>query len=98
VCTSDLDCPTTDADIYASCKCGHNAKGLKYCDIAGGDTEWVNAFTAVIHIYLSSTNEPYQFIAYSSVPTIQVPLTVTHQKDSVLVTITSITKLTCVLT
>jgi hypothetical protein len=47
VCTSDLDCPTTDSSIYAECKCGHNAKGLRYCDIEGGDQEWIDAFTAV---------------------------------------------------
>ena len=47
ICTSDLDCPTTDPQKYASCKCGHNAKGTKYCDIEGGDDEWTDVFTKV---------------------------------------------------
>lgn len=45
ICTSDKDCPTTDPQKYASCKCGHNAKGTRYCDIEGGDDEWTDAFT-----------------------------------------------------
>lgn len=40
---SDLDCPTTDPAKFAKCKCGHTAKGTKYCDIEGGDEEWVEA-------------------------------------------------------
>lgn len=47
VCTTDLDCPTTDPLKYAKCKCGHNAKGTKYCDIEGGDEEWTSAFENV---------------------------------------------------
>lgn len=46
-CSSDKDCPTTDPLIYAKCKCGHNAKGLKYCDVEGGDEEWKTAFDKV---------------------------------------------------
>ena len=41
-CKTKLDCPTTDPDAYAECKCGYGEKGQKYCDIEGGDEEWVN--------------------------------------------------------
>ena len=47
MCNSDLDCPTSDSQIYGKCKCGHNAKGLKYCDVEGGDDEWIDAFSKV---------------------------------------------------
>lgn len=43
-CSSETDCPTTDSNVYASCKCGFNSKGTKYCDISAGDDEWVSAF------------------------------------------------------
>ena len=32
-CLSDLDCPTTDTTVYATCRCGFSTKGQKYCDI-----------------------------------------------------------------
>jgi hypothetical protein len=32
--------------VFVDCKCGHNAKGTKYCDLGGGDDEWVEAFDA----------------------------------------------------
>ena len=44
---SDLDCPTTDPAQFAKCKCGHTAKGTKYCDIEGGDDEWLEAYSLV---------------------------------------------------
>jgi hypothetical protein len=44
---SNLDCPTTDPAIFAKCKCGHTSKGTKYCDVEGGDDEWVEAQTLV---------------------------------------------------
>ena len=47
VCMSNLDCPTTDPSTFANCKCGHTAKGTKYCDIEGGDDEWIEANTLV---------------------------------------------------
>ena len=47
ICTSDFDCPSTDPLRFAACKCGHNDKGNKYCDIEGGDDEWAEAFTNV---------------------------------------------------
>lgn len=47
VCMSDLDCPTTDPAIFAKCKCGHTAKGTKYCDIEGGDDEWTESYDLV---------------------------------------------------
>ena len=50
VCTSDLDCPTSDPAKNAKCKCGHNAKGTKYCDIEGGDDEWADAFAKVSNL------------------------------------------------
>lgn len=37
-CLSDADCPTSDSNTYAKCKCGFSTKGLKYCDITAGDT------------------------------------------------------------
>lgn len=46
-CLSDADCPTSDSNTYASCKCGISTKGLKYCDIEGGDTDWLAAYEAV---------------------------------------------------
>ena len=52
-CLSDADCPTSDTATQASCKCGFSTKGLKYCDIEGGDTEWLAAAAAVL-IYLYS--------------------------------------------
>lgn len=45
-CLSDLDCPTSDTNTYAKCKCGYSTKGQKYCDIEGGDDLWLNAATA----------------------------------------------------
>ncbi len=30
--------------MFAKCKCGHNDKGKKYCDLEGGDVEWANVF------------------------------------------------------
>lgn len=47
ICTSNLDCATTDPTKFAKCKCGHNAKGTKYCDLEGGDEEWTDAFAKV---------------------------------------------------
>lgn len=47
ICTSDFDCPSTDPLRFTACKCGHNDKGNKYCDIEGGDDEWAEAFTNV---------------------------------------------------
>ncbi len=44
---SKFDCPTTDPSQWAECKCGHTSKGTKYCDIEGGDDEWVEAYTLV---------------------------------------------------
>ena len=44
---SDQDCPTTDPSVFAPCKCGHTAKGTKYCDILGGDDEWVASYALV---------------------------------------------------
>ncbi len=55
-CTSDTDCPTTHSEIFAKCKCGHNAKGLKYCDIEGGDSEWTDAFEMFESYYERSQN------------------------------------------
>lgn len=40
VCSTDLDCPTTVADIYARCKCGFSTKGQKFWDVEGDDDEW----------------------------------------------------------
>jgi hypothetical protein len=39
---------------YASCKCGHNGKGTKYCDIEGGDDEWTDTFEKVKLIAFNS--------------------------------------------
>ena len=47
VCTSNLDCPTSNPEVFANCKCGNNAKGLKYCDVSAGDDQWVNSFNLV---------------------------------------------------
>ena len=44
---SDLDCITTDPALFAKCKCGHTAKGTKYCDIEGGDDEWTESYALV---------------------------------------------------
>ena len=46
-CLSDADCPTSDTNTYARCKCGFSTKGLKYCDIEGGDDQWLAAAEAV---------------------------------------------------
>lgn len=43
VCTTDADCPTTDSNVNAKCKCGFNTNGDKYWDIEAGDDEWVKA-------------------------------------------------------
>ena len=48
VCSTDLDWPTTVADIFAQWKWGFGTKGQKYCDIEGDDDEWIdvrNKFT-----------------------------------------------------
>lgn len=42
-CTTDSDCPTSDDNIFAQCKCGYNTGGLKYCDIEADDDEWAEA-------------------------------------------------------
>jgi hypothetical protein len=44
---SKFDCPTTDPSQWAKCKCGHTSKGTKYCDIEGGDDEWLEAYSLV---------------------------------------------------
>ena len=46
-CTTNRECPTTEAEVYAACKCGYSSKGLKYCDLAGGDDEWSEAINKV---------------------------------------------------
>lgn len=46
-CTTNRECPTTEAEVYAACKCGYSSKGLKYCDLAGGDDEWTDAINKV---------------------------------------------------
>jgi len=45
-CISDADCPTSDTTVFAKCRCGFSTKGLKYCDIEGGDTPWETAIEA----------------------------------------------------
>ena len=57
---SDLDCPTTDPAQFAKCKCGHTAKGTKYCDIEGGDDEWLEAYSLVRFtlFYLTDSSSP----------------------------------------
>jgi hypothetical protein len=57
-CSSNSDCPTSDSNVFAECKCGHNSKGSKYCDLGGGDDEWTKAFEAVsiLLLILSSAN------------------------------------------
>ena len=42
-CQTDQDCPTSDGLVFAKCLCGVNNKGTKYCDIEGGDNEWIEA-------------------------------------------------------
>ena len=44
---SDLDCITTDPALFAKCKCGHTQKGTSYCDIEGGDDEWLDSYALV---------------------------------------------------
>lgn len=46
-CLSDADCPTSDTNTFAKCRCGFSTKGLKYCDIEGGDEAWLLAATNV---------------------------------------------------
>jgi hypothetical protein len=72
---SDLDCPTTDPAQFAKCKCGHTAKGTKYCDIEGGDDEWVEAYTLVT--YSLASNFPY-----SSRNILSAAMIVTHRRVS----------------
>ena len=64
---SDLDCPTTDPAQFAKCKCGHTAKGTKYCDIEGGDDEWLEAYSLVRLYSLSDFTD-------SSNPTLSVAM------------------------
>ena len=45
-CNSDLDCPTTDSSKYAKCKCAVSAEGKSFCDIEGGDDEWLQVMTS----------------------------------------------------
>eukprot|EP00347_Sterkiella_histriomuscorum_P015610 403356376 len=45
-CLSDADCTTSDTNSLAKCKCGFSTKGLKYCDIEGGDQQWLDAADA----------------------------------------------------
>jgi hypothetical protein len=53
-CKSDKDCPTTDPDAFAKCRCGFSTKGTKYCDIEGADDEWVNSVTS-FQSYIENT-------------------------------------------
>ena len=46
-CKSNTDCPTSRTGVYATCRCGFNTNGTKYCDAEGGDEEWLTARTAV---------------------------------------------------
>ena len=72
---SDLDCPTTDPAQFAKCKCGHTAKGTKYCDIEGGDDEWLEAYSLV---RLNSPN-----FTDSLSRTLSAAMTATQQRASV---------------
>lgn len=47
-CSIDSDCPTNAGLYYAKCKAGFTTGGAKYCDIEGGDREWIEARNAVI--------------------------------------------------
>ena len=53
-CNSDQDCPTTDSTVFAECKCGFSKEGKKYCNIEGGDDEWVKALESY-KIYIDNT-------------------------------------------
>lgn len=54
-CNSVFDCPTNTPGQYALCRCGLSKSASKYCDIEGGDDEWIKARNAVffiINLYL----------------------------------------------
>ena len=53
-CTTDADCPTTDKQVFAACKCGFSDTGSKFCDIEGGDDEWVAA-TEAFALYVETS-------------------------------------------
>jgi len=54
VCLTDNDCPTSRTGVYASCKCGYNVNGTKYCDVEGGDEEWMQAREAFVEYIQAS--------------------------------------------
>ncbi|CAI2371396.1 unnamed protein product [Moneuplotes crassus] len=53
-CTTDNDCPTSDENVKAACKCGYSGDGKKYCDIEAGDTEWVDATNKFEEFFLTN--------------------------------------------
>lgn len=42
-CTTNADCPTSDDNVFANCKCGYNSGGNMYCDIEADDSQWTKA-------------------------------------------------------
>ena len=53
-CQANSDCPTSRTGINTTCRCGFNANGTKYCDVEGGDDEWVAARSA-FQLYIDGT-------------------------------------------
>ena len=45
-CLKNTDCPT-QRDTFAKCSCSYDSKGTKYCDLEGGDDQWVTARSKV---------------------------------------------------
>jgi hypothetical protein len=39
-CSTDSDCKSETNGITSKCRCGHNSKGYKYCDLLPGDSEY----------------------------------------------------------
>ena len=38
-CSTSKNCPTSDPNVYAACKCTYNEKVPKYCSILSGNDE-----------------------------------------------------------
>lgn len=53
LCQTDDDCPTSRTGQLASCRCGFNNNGSKYCEPEGGDPPWQLARQAVFLHYSS---------------------------------------------